>query len=342
MKLFSVLVLALLFTLSGEHYSQNYAIQVDGQDDYLQVYDNASLDLTSPFSICAWYYYVSGFSGEPGLVQKDGESSWGRYGIWIFSNRVDFCITPNGPQQCLFPNTTLNENAWNYIAAVFDGVKMMVYINGISVGINQFSLPASTSSNSLYIGADPTENLFLKGRIDEVTIWNRALSQSHIQKFMADVLQSEYYLTQDSGLAAYYKFDQFENLGINNDGADDIRDFSAFANHGDAQGSPVLVGADWITSVEDEIIQKDYYLYPNFPNPFNSSTIIKYSIPEKSNIRIIIYDALGRELTRLVDDQKPAGLYELTLDAFFYPSGVYFLKMQAGPFSETRKLLLMK
>jgi hypothetical protein len=342
MKLCLVSVMILLFFISGENYSQNYAIQVDGIDDYLQVFDHPSLDLTSPISICAWYYYTSGFSGEPGLVQKDGDGSWGRYGIWIYSNRVDFCITPNGPQQCLFPATALVENTWNYIAAVFDGVKMVVYINAIDVASISFSLPAGISVNTLYIGADPTENLYLKGRIDEVTIWNRALTQSHISKFMSEVLQPDYYQSSDSGLVAYYKFDQYENLGINNDGVDDIRDFSVNANHGDAEGSPVLVGSDWITTVNDESLPLEFSLSRNYPNPFNPSTTIVYSLAQSGRVTLSIYDLLGRVVVKLVDEERPAGEYETKWNASSFPSGVYFLKMQAGQFNETRKLLLMK
>jgi hypothetical protein len=195
----------------------------------------------------------------------------------------------------------------------------------------------------LYIGADPTENLYLKGRIDEVTIWNRVLTQSHISKFMSEVLQPEYYQSSDSGLVAYYKFDQYENLGINNDGVDDIRDFSVNANHGDAEGSPVLVGADWVTTVNDEKnLPLEYSLSRNYPNPFNPSTIIKYSLAQSVRITLRIFDLLGREVVKLIDEEKPAGEYVTNWNASSYPSGVYFLRMQAGQFSETRKLLLMK
>jgi photosystem II stability/assembly factor-like uncharacterized protein len=100
---------------------------------------------------------------------------------------------------------------------------------------------------------------------------------------------------------------------------------------------------DSLTSIsEDDIKPKEYFLYQNYPNPFNPSTSIKYSLPQTGRVTLSIYDLLGREVIKLIDEEKPAGEYEINWNASFYPSGVYFLRMQAGEFSETRKLLLMK
>jgi photosystem II stability/assembly factor-like uncharacterized protein len=100
---------------------------------------------------------------------------------------------------------------------------------------------------------------------------------------------------------------------------------------------------DSLTSVtEDDIKPKDYCLSQNYPNPFNPSTTIKYSLPQTGRVTLSIYDLLGREVVKLIDEEKPAGEYETQWNASSYPSGVYFMRMQAGEFSEMRKLLLMK
>jgi len=98
-----------------------------------------------------------------------------------------------------------------------------------------------------------------------------------------------------------------------------------------------------VTGVEDKIpVIMGYDLEQNYPNPFNPSTTIRYSLAQTGRITLSIYDLLGREVVKLVDEEKPAGEYETKWNASSYPSGVYFLRMQAGQFSETRKLLLMK
>ena len=93
-----------------------------------------------------------------------------------------------------------------------------------------------------------------------------------------------------------------------------------------------------ITSAEDNItLPISYKLSQNFPNPFNPSTKIKYSVPEVSFITIIIYDLLGSEVATLVNEEKPVGTYELNWNAANLPSGVYFYRLQAGSFVQTKK-----
>jgi photosystem II stability/assembly factor-like uncharacterized protein len=96
-----------------------------------------------------------------------------------------------------------------------------------------------------------------------------------------------------------------------------------------------------ITSIEENS-PVEFTLFQNYPNPFNPSTTIKYSLPQTGRVTLSIYDLLGREIVKLVDEEKPVGEYETKWNASTYPSGVYFLRMQAGQYSETRKLLLMK
>jgi hypothetical protein len=85
-----------------------------------------------------------------------------------------------------------------------------------------------------------------------------------------------------------------------------------------------------------------FVLYQNYPNPFNPATKIKYILPEQSFVSISIYDILGKEIATLVKERKPAGNYELEFNASNLPSGVYFYRMKAGNFVETKKMLLMK
>jgi photosystem II stability/assembly factor-like uncharacterized protein len=99
---------------------------------------------------------------------------------------------------------------------------------------------------------------------------------------------------------------------------------------------------DPVVNVSDINVIIEYQLYQNYPNPFNPATTIKYSLLHSGRVILSIYDLLGREVIKLIDEEKPAGEYETKWNASSYPSGVYFLKMQAGQFTQTRKLILVK
>ena len=89
-------------------------------------------------------------------------------------------------------------------------------------------------------------------------------------------------------------------------------------------------------------IPKEYALAQNYPNPFNPSTKIEYSIPQLSNVVIKAFDILGNEIETLVNAQKPAGTDKITWYAENLPSGVYFYRIQAGDYIETKKMVLLK
>ena len=93
----------------------------------------------------------------------------------------------------------------------------------------------------------------------------------------------------------------------------------------------------------------EFYLAQNYPNPFNPVTKIKYSIPDftlqqASDLKVVlkVYDMLGEEVATLVNEQKPAGIYEVDFDGSSLPSGVYIYRLTAGSFSDSKKLILLK
>jgi hypothetical protein len=101
---------------------------------------------------------------------------------------------------------------------------------------------------------------------------------------------------------------------------------------------------EMITSVEDHSseIPFQFTLEQNFPNPFNPSTKIRYSVSQNSNVMIKVFDILGNEIEILVNEEKPVGTYEITWYAANLPSGVYFYKLQAGNYFEMKKMILLK
>jgi hypothetical protein len=96
--------------------------------------------------------------------------------------------------------------------------------------------------------------------------------------------------------------------------------------------------------VEEQIISHPNYfaLDQNYPNPFNPSTTISYSVPETEFVTLKVYDVLGNEIASLVNEEKPAGKYEVDFNGAELSSGIYFYRLQAGSFIETKKMVLMK
>jgi len=85
-----------------------------------------------------------------------------------------------------------------------------------------------------------------------------------------------------------------------------------------------------------------FQLSQNYPNPFNPSTTIKYEIPEMSFVTLKIYDILGNQIATLVNEEKPAGSYEVNFDASGISSGIYFYKINSGNYSEVKKMVFIK
>ncbi len=89
-------------------------------------------------------------------------------------------------------------------------------------------------------------------------------------------------------------------------------------------------------------LPKVFSLAQNYPNPFNPLTSIRYGVPEKSHVTMSVYNTLGQCVVLLVDEKQEAGYHEVTFDGSGLTSGVYFYRLQAGDFVQTKKLLLMK
>lgn len=91
-----------------------------------------------------------------------------------------------------------------------------------------------------------------------------------------------------------------------------------------------------------EVVMPEFLLSQNYPNPFNPSTTIRYGVPYQSVVQLNIYNALGQQVDVLVQGEQGAGYREVRFDGSHLPSGVYFYRLQAGAFVETKRLLLIR
>jgi hypothetical protein len=89
-------------------------------------------------------------------------------------------------------------------------------------------------------------------------------------------------------------------------------------------------------------IPTEFALDQNYPNPFNPTTQIRFALPEACTVTLKIYDILSREIAVVVNEQKGAGEYVVEWNAQNQPSGIYYYRLQAGSFSEVKRMLLVK
>lgn len=129
---------------------------------------------------------------------------------------------------------------------------------------------------------------------------------------------------------------------LGGEGLDDLR-----ANATDARAKwQELFGATGVDDSKTEMGTKVFRLYTNYPNPFNSETIIAYDLAEKNRVVLTIHDLLGREVVRLIDEEQDKGHYEIRWDGRTLKgqavSGVYFYRLRTGSFEKVRKMILLR
>lgn len=207
---------------------------------------------------------------------------------------------------------------------------------------NRIWLSGSTWSDNFptYSAYDDTHN----GRAD---IYLACLSPSGSQLLFSTYLGGSDW---DDGLAMI--LDTMRNVYIT--GRSQSPDFPTInpiqAEYGATNDVIIAKFSEVTTSIEeysDSILPVRYILSNNYPNPFNPTTTISYSLPEKSYVEIIIYNVLGKEVTRLVKNIKSAGNYTITWNGTdrkgsIVATGVYIYQLVAGKYTESKKMLLLR
>lgn len=96
----------------------------------------------------------------------------------------------------------------------------------------------------------------------------------------------------------------------------------------------------------DEVIPLEFYLSQNYPNPFSEKTVIKYCVGYKTRVQITVYNSEGKEIEKLVDEEKNPGTYEIDFQSAIgsrqLASGNYYFRLEAGDYTSEKKMLLLK
>jgi Secretion system C-terminal sorting domain/FG-GAP-like repeat len=292
-----------------------------------------------------------------GDINKDGDVD----SNFVFPNSgKKLFYIPNAPLQsinyALFDNDTVSIS--NYCYNLESG---WISFNSIPVSVNNITVNAvisynqdigitnwdSNIGNYLFYNQNPPvpvelNNFTAKFKDGSVVLeWNTS-SETNDKGFEIERLK-------DSKIE---KFNDWENIGfVEGSGTTTQSHSYSFVDKNVSTGnySYRLKQTDfdgtykYSNTAEVEISKPfTYALQQNYPNPFNPSTKIKYSIAKEGKANLKVYDILGREVATLVNEYKQAGKYEVEFNAANLPSGVYFYKLEAGNYSQVKKMVLLK
>jgi hypothetical protein len=328
MKTFTILLqIAVLFCGTLFAQFEGNALQFDGVNNYVGLGNSSVFNIDSAVTYEVWIKPDTGLSGfifnKWVNFQEDKQ-------IEYAGDHVYFYLFNVFGGASLVTSSIVPLHQYTHIAATYNGSTAKLYVNGVLDTFKTVIAGVNNSSGNLFIGFNPDRFDVVapfKGIIDEFRIWNTARSESEIQSTMNQTLNGN-----ESGLVGYWKFDE----GTGSTTADQTSN----GNDGTISGAIWVPG---ISSVKDEVVfPKIYSISQNYPNPFNPSTTIQFQVPNFSFVNLKVYDVLGNEVATLVNEEKAAGSYEVSVNAKGLSSGIYFYTINAGNFIETKKMILLK
>jgi hypothetical protein len=339
-----------------------FNIATSQNDGHINMGSGATLAVSNAMTLEAWVQPELA----PGLEEKVQLllNREGEYEIFRWSDGTIRWAIANGSPGWISINTYYRAPLieWVHVALTYDrnaeNGAIKTYINGRlfhgrygSGAIGDH--PTHANQDEFWIGSRQAfpQDAFT-GLIDEVRVWNTVRTEQQLREAMTDTLGPEIYADANSGLIGYWRFDRLEDLGVGGDGADDVRDFSVNANHGDLVGD--VATSDNTTSVEaNEEVPRGFVIDQNYPNPFNPSTTISYALPGAGNVTVRIFNMRGQLIhTLLSSTSQPAGNHRVLWHGDDshgqqVSSGVYLYRIEfTGQNGEnwiaSKKMLLMR
>lgn len=275
-------------------------------------------------------------------------------GIFRSSDDGKHWISVNGGLTELAFLSLASNDADIYAGTAFTGEVFRSIDDGINWFLTGSGIPAdailaslAASGTNVYAGSGLGEGVYYSS--DNGLNWTNISTSAFTGEVWTIILTdtnlfvgtigSGIYLTQDNGTTW-----STVNEGLMNS---DIRSLMVSPDNyiyaGTTNGFVYYRPLSELTGVAGNNSQpSEYRLYQNYPNPFNPGTKIQYSIPRSSKVQIKVYDVLGNKIATLINEEKPAGNYELTWNAANLPSGIFFYELKAGHFIQTKKMILLK
>ncbi len=371
-------------TAVDKGYSGNSLI-FNGVNNYIQFASSPSFDITSGVvSVSSWikidYLPTEMVNAYGPIFDSQGD----QYVIYEDKGNRELrfkAATTGGAARPGILQAELITGKWINVVGVYDGANAMIYLNGVMKG----TLPLTgtiLSGQVAMLGKNGTVGTlsYLKGSIDQVAVFDKALSGAEILEMYNNYKVAADYivpveLTSFSAQAAKDKINlvwetatETNNYGYEIQKSSDKINFTAigfvkgagtstekhtYTYTDDSRATNKVYyrlkqidfdGTSWYSQVVEaaNVIPTEFALSQNYPNPFNPATTIKFQLPVNSKVSLKVYDILGSEVATLVDEVKEAGYYELSFNGSGLASGTYFFRINADNFVQTKKMILIK
>jgi hypothetical protein len=277
----------------------SYALSLDGSSESGAA---GNLNLSgSALSFEGWIKPSSFKSASPyissimGTEVSDGNSAFLRLGdAGLANNKVQFVLSINNVQQKLASTTTLNANTWYHVAATYDGATMKLYINGV-LNASKAQTGNISSNGAFNVGYLYNTSRNFNGKIDEVRVWKRVLSQTEISQNMCNVS------VPASSLAAYWKFNEGSGSTVQDSSGNGVTlTLTGVDSSNWGTDIPCTTGTSKLSGNQKAInsgeisVKNQIKLYPN---PVSRSSSLTISVPDEySRGKLTVYDFNGRLL----------------------------------------------
>jgi thiol-disulfide isomerase/thioredoxin len=230
-------------TLPQGRPSINVGLHFDGVDDYVEIPDSPSLDITGPFTIEAWYKpeTLGGQYKWQRIVAKPHTSCSSPYAMYSIEhspyNNITFKLADsNYNEVTIWSDTRIQNGRWYHVVGVYDGDRQRIYVNGVEEKSVPRQITVGTNDRPLFIGAAPGGcDEYFGGVISEVRIWNRALDEETIRKWMHRRVTDEH--PYRDSLVGYWR--------LNEGSGETIHDLSGKGNHGTLKN--MNLAEAWVT-----------------------------------------------------------------------------------------------
>jgi hypothetical protein len=221
---------------------------------------------------------------------------------------LDFVTTGLIPGTVIFIRYEDNYNFSYSIIQIDDFAQAVVSLDYDNDGDLDFVTANYSTSNGITLFLNDGSANFSQAR---------SCFQDLIEGFPRGIVASDFDLDGRTDIAVTTSFDQFA----------------------------VLYNADGPTSVEQQqnnLLPNEYVLEQNYPNPFNPTTTIEFSMPQSGMVNLAVYNILGEQVKALINEERTAGKHSVQFNANHLASGIYFYQLQAGSFTQTKKMILLK
>ncbi|MBC8193855.1 MAG: PKD domain-containing protein [Candidatus Marinimicrobia bacterium] len=332
-----------------EVFNGESSLHFEGPDNAVIVDYSPLLNMTEAMSIEAWIYPTGWGNLDAGLgrildkgfirffLNKAGNSQFADSSIGLILKHQDGTLSKvtTGPN-------SIQLNEWQHVAMTYDGAssEIHIYINGIDRTVIH-TPPTGPLINhdtwDLILGNNLTRSFVFDGRLDEIRIWDIAVTYTNLTAGMSSYLNGD-----EAGLMAYFK--------MNEANGDTLYDVTGNSHRGHIENADWTWGTDFVVPVgidNQPALPIQRLVMKNYPNPFNPSTAIRYGLPSQSVVHIQIFDVRGVELQNYSLSQQPAGWYELEWNGrdksgSQVSSGIYFCRIQTELEYQTIKMVMLQ